>query len=150
MRAVIQRVTRASVTVAGDPVGTIGPGLLVLLAVEARDGRSEVDYFRRKLPNLRIFNDEQGRMDLSLRQVGGDLLIVSQFTLYGDCRRGNRPSYSVAAPPQQARQLYRALKEALRKESVDVASGRFGAQMQVSLVNDGPVTLILDSPRPGD
>ena len=150
MRAVIQRVTRASVTVAGDPVGTIGPGLLVLLAVEARDGRSEVDYFRRKLPNLRIFNDEQGRMNLSLRQVGGDLLIVSQFTLYGDCRRGNRPSYSVAAPPQQARQLYRALKEALRKAGVDVASGRFGAQMQVSLVNDGPVTLILDSPRPGD
>ena len=150
MRAVIQRVTRASVTVAGDPVGTIGPGLLVLLAVEARDGRSEVDYFRRKLPNLRIFNDEQGRMNLSLRQVGGDLLIVSQFTLYGNCRRGNRPSYSVAAPPQQARQLYRALIEALRKEGVDVASGRFGAQMQVSLVNDGPVTLILDSPRPGD
>ena len=150
MRAVIQRVTEASVTVGGDPVGMIGPGLLVLLAVEAGDGSSEVEFFRRKLPNLRIFNDAQGRMNLSLRQVDGDLLIVSQFTLYGDCRRGNRPSYSSAAPPGKARQLYRALIEALQKEGIEVASGSFGAQMQVSLVNDGPVTLVLDSPRLGN
>ena len=145
MRIVIQRVSKAKVEVEGRPVGRIGPGLAVLVAVHAGDTDRDLAFIRKKILQLRIFPDEAGRMNRSLLQAGGAILLVSQFTLYGDCRKGNRPSFSRAAPPAAAREDYRRLAESLREAGAVVETGRFGAMMELSLVNDGPVTLIVDS-----
>ena len=145
MRVVIQRVSKAKVEVEGRTVGRIGPGLAVLVAVCAGDTDRDLAFIRKKILQLRIFPDEAGRMNRSLLQAGHSILLVSQFTLYGDCRKGNRPSFSRAAPPAEARADYRRLAETLREAGVEVETGRFGAMMELSLVNDGPVTLIVDS-----
>jgi len=145
MRAVIQRVEEAEVTVEGATVGEISKGLVVLLAVEASDGLQDLAFLKKKILNLRVFEDEQGKMNLSLRDAGGSVLMVSQFTLYGDLRKGNRPSYSRAASPAQAKELYEELIEQLRSEGITVEAGEFQAMMKVALINDGPVTLIVDS-----
>jgi D-tyrosyl-tRNA(Tyr) deacylase len=139
VRAVVQRVSRASVAVAGEEIAAIGPGLLVLLGVHRDDGEEQADRLARKLLALRVFEDHEGRMNRSLAEVGGEVLCVSQFTLYGDVRRGNRPSFADAAPPERAESLYERVREAL-----GARGGRFGAHMQVALVNDGPVTLMVD------
>ena len=141
MRALVQRVARASVTVDGERVSEIGPGLLVLLGVRRGDGEAEADWIVRKLLALRIFEDEDGRMNRSVRDAGGQILCVSQFTLYGDARKGNRPSYACAAPPEEAEPLYERVRRALH----DAPGGRFGAHMDVELVNDGPVTLVVEN-----
>lgn len=146
MRSVVQRVLSASVTVDGREVGRIGPGMLVLLAAAPNDGRDQVNWMAEKLTGLRIFPDETGKMNLSLTQVQGDMLIVSQFTLYGDCRKGKRPSYTAAAPPDDAQRIYRDFIEAVRTKGIQAQEGIFGAMMEVELVNDGPVTLIVDTP----
>ena len=145
MKAVIQRVRESAVTVDGREVGRIGRGLLVLLGVSRDDTPAEADYLVDKTLNLRIFEDETGRMNRSLLDVGGELLVVSQFTLYGDCRKGRRPSFVQAAPPETAEALYEHFVDQARGSGVPVATGRFRAMMDVSLVNDGPVTLILES-----
>lgn len=145
MRAVVQRVDQAKVTVDGEEVGAVGCGLLVLLAVAAGDGAEDLEFIRKKLTQLRIFNDPAGKMNLSIRDVGGAVLLVSQFTLYGDCRKGNRPSFSRAADPDIARRYYEELAASLADEGLSVATGSFQAMMKVSLTNDGPVTIILDS-----
>ncbi len=147
MRAVVQRVSQARVDVGGDTVGAIEGGLLVLLGVQAADTERDADYLAAKIVGLRIFNDAQGKMNLDLQQVRGGVLVVSQFTLYGDARKGRRPSFVRAAPPEQAEHLYEYFLEAAARHAVPVAHGVFGAHMQVHLVNDGPVTLLLDSPR---
>lgn len=147
MRAVVQRVTRASVTVGEQIVGQIGVGLLVLLGVGPNDGEAEVRWLTTKLVHLRIFADDQGKMNRSLLDVEGEALVVSQFTLFGDVRSGRRPSFVGAAPPDLALPLYERFCDVLLAEGVrNVARGRFGAHMDVALVNDGPVTLILDTP----
>lgn len=146
MRAVVQRVQRASVSVDGQVVGRIGQGMLVLLAAGEGDGPERVRWMASKLVGLRIFADEAGNMNLSLTQVAGEMLVVSQFTLYGDCRKGKRPSYSAAAPPEQAGALYRSFIDEVRSQGFPVQEGVFGAMMDVELVNDGPVTLIVDAP----
>jgi D-tyrosyl-tRNA(Tyr) deacylase len=140
VRALVQRVSEASVTVDGEQVARIGPGLLVLLGVRTGDGPGEADRIAGKLERLRVFADADGRMNLSVRDVGGEVLCVSQFTLYGDARKGNRPSYVEAAPPEEAEPLYERVRTAL-----DARGGVFGARMQVALVNDGPVTLLLEA-----
>jgi D-tyrosyl-tRNA(Tyr) deacylase len=140
MRALVQRVTSASVTVAGEQVAAIGPGLLVLLGVRRGDTADAADRIARKLLSLRVFDDEQGRMNRSVVDVGGEIVCVSQFTLYGDTRRGNRPSWVEAAPPEEAEPLYERVRSALGAQG-----GRFGTRMAVELVNDGPVTLLLES-----
>lgn len=145
MRAVIQRVKQASVSVEQSEVSRITEGLLVLLAVEESDGEKDLAFLKRKIVNLRIFEDPQGKMNLSLQEVDGEVLLVSQFTLYGDCQKGNRPSYTRAAPPQIAQRFYERMIEELRRDGIRVESGIFRARMKVSLVNDGPVTLIVDS-----
>lgn len=145
MRAVLQRVARASVTVEGETVGEIGPGLVALVGVSKDDGPSDVDYLIEKITSLRIFEDEAGQMNLSLADTGGALLIVSQFTLFGDARRGRRPSFSSAASPDLAESLYDKFVEQARKSVGNVATGNFRRMMQVELVNDGPVTILLDS-----
>ena len=145
MRAVVQRVSRASVTVEGRVAGSIGHGLLVLLGVGRGDGEADGDYLADKLAGLRVFPDEAGQMNRSVAEAGGALLVVSQFTLYGDCRRGRRPSYSEAAPPEEAERLYEHVCARLRAAGLAVAQGVFRAMMDVELVNDGPVTLLLDS-----
>jgi D-tyrosyl-tRNA(Tyr) deacylase len=147
MRAVIQRVSRAKVTVNGQIAGEIGPGLLVLLGVGAGDTREDADYLAEKTIGLRIFEDPDGKMNLSVAGVGGSLLVVSQFTLYGDVRRGKRPSFDAAAPPQPARELYEYFVEKVRAAGLRCATGRFQEMMQVELVNDGPVTILLDSKK---
>lgn len=147
MRAVIQRVEKASVTVDGTEVGAISRGLVVLLAIEVGDGEPDLSFLERKILNLRIFEDQQGKMNRSLQEVKGELLVVSQFTLYGDCRKGNRPSYSRAASPAEAEKLYRKLIERIRLQRVRVECGQFQVMMKLNLVNDGPVTLIVDSRR---
>src|SRR3954454_19796437 len=139
MRAVLQRVTRSRVVIDGAVVGEIGPGLLVLLGVAPADTPEQARWLADKVVGLRIFNDADGKMNLSLQDVGGGLLVVSQFTLYGDCRKGRRPSFIGAAPPEIAVPLYEAFVEAARALGVLTATGRFGADMQVELVNDGPV-----------
>lgn len=144
MRIVVQRVSRASVRVEEETVGSIGPGLLVLVAFSSTDGDEELAWMTRKLTGLRVFPDDERRMNRSVREAGGSLLVVSQFTLYGDTSRGMRPSFTGAASPERAEGLYQLLLEALRAEGVPVESGRFAAMMDVELVNDGPVTLILD------
>lgn len=144
MRCVVQRSGAASVRVDGRLTGAIESGLVVLAAFAAGDGDAELHWMARKLPALRIFNDDEGRMNRSLRDVGGGILLVSQFTLYGDSRKGNRPSFVGSAPPEQARALYSRFGEILRQEWPEVAEGEFGAMMKVELLNDGPVTLIID------
>jgi D-tyrosyl-tRNA(Tyr) deacylase len=146
MRAVLQRVRHARVLVAGEVVGAIEHGLLVLLGVAPTDTVEQAQWLADKIVNLRIFNDPDGKMNLALTDVGGAVLVVSQFTLYGDARKGRRPSFIGAAAPEIAIPLYEAFIEAIKSLGVAVAAGRFGADMQVELVNDGPVTLILDTP----
>jgi len=145
MRAVVQRVSRAKVSVGGQVVGEIGPGLLVLLAAAVGDGPDLVRWMAEKISGLRIFSDQDGKMNLSLSQVEGAMLVVSQFTLYGDCRKGKRPSFTGSAPPEQAEKLYRDFIDAVREQGISTEEGVFGAMMQVELTNDGPVTLIVDS-----
>ncbi len=147
MRAVIQRVEKASVTVGGETTAAIGPGMVVLVAIGQRDAAGDIAWMKRKILNLRIFQDTQGRMNRSIGEAGGEILLVSQFTLYGDCRKGNRPSYSRAATPEQARELYQRLLGEFEAEAISVASGQFQAMMQLQLINSGPVTLIVDSDR---
>ena len=145
MRAVVQRVTRAKVTVEGEITGEIKHGLVVLLGVARDDSETDAKYLVAKIPALRIFDDEQGKMNLSLKDVGGGMLVISQFTLYGDVRRGLRPSWIDAAPPEKAEPLYEFFIAQARRLAGEVATGKFGAEMQVELVNDGPVTLLLHS-----
>jgi D-tyrosyl-tRNA(Tyr) deacylase len=145
MRAVAQRVSRASVEVDGSIVGEIGAGLLVLLGVAKTDTAADADFLAAKIVNLRIFSDDAGKMNRSVLESGGDLLVVSQFTLYGDCRKGRRPSFDDAAPAEQARELYERFVSAARQNGARVATGIFQAHMAVSLVNDGPVTLLVES-----
>ncbi len=145
MRAVVQRVSAASVTVEGRKVGTIGPGLLVLLGVARGDTEKDGEYLAEKLAGLRIFEDEEEKMNRSVAQIGGSILLVSQFTLYGDVRHGRRPSFTQAAPPEEANRLYEDLAQKLREKGLTVETGQFQAHMEVSLVNDGPVTILLDS-----
>ena len=147
MRAVIQRVERASVSVEGEIRGQIGAGFLVLIGVEEGDGDADFRYIAEKVPNLRVFEDEQGKMNSSLLDVGGELLAVSQFTLLGDARGGRRPSFIAAARPETADPMYERLVAEWRARGIRVETGVFGAHMKVSLVNDGPVTILLDSRR---
>jgi D-tyrosyl-tRNA(Tyr) deacylase len=148
MRIVLQRVTEARVEVDGTISGSIGPGLLVLLGVAKDDSERDADYLLEKALNLRVFPDAEKRMNLSLLDVGGGLLVVSQFTLYGDCRKGRRPSFDEAAPPETAERLYDYFCQAARRRGIAVQTGVFRAAMRIHLVNDGPVTLICDSPKP--
>ena len=134
-------------TVAGETIGKIGQGFMVLIGVSVQDGDKDVKYMADKVPNLRIFEDDEVKMNRSLKDVGGSILAVSQFTLYGDARGGRRPSFTEAARPEAANELYEKLVEAWRAQGVHVETGRFRADMQVSLVNDGPVTLLLDSTK---
>lgn len=145
MRAVVQRVTEASVTVDGNGIGSIGPGLMVLLGVEKGDTEKDGAYLADKLAGLRIFEDENEKMNLSVQQVGGSILLVSQFTLLGDVRHGKWPSFTQAAPPKEADALYEDLADKLRQKGIPVETGQFQAHMEVALVNDGPVTILLDS-----
>jgi len=147
MRIVLQRVSRARVTVDDEETGAIGRGLLVLLGVRQGDTVESVRRLADKLIGLRIFADDEGKMNRSVQEVAGSVLVVSQFTLYGDTRKGRRPSFIDAAPPETAIPLYEAFIDAVKALGVPVATGRFGAMMQVELVNDGPVTLILDHPE---
>lgn len=145
MRVVLQRVTSASVSVDEREVARIGPGLLVLVGIGRGDGVDDIEYIAGKICDLRVFEDEGGRMNRSLVDTGGDVLVVSQFTLYGDCRKGRRPSFDQAAAPADARALYDQLVSRLRQTGVTVRTGEFQAMMQVTLVNDGPVTLLVES-----
>ncbi len=147
MRAVVQRVSRASVTVDGESVGSIGHGILLLLGVGADDDKQDADYLVNKVLNLRIFEDDEGRMNRSLLDSGGGLLVVSQFTLHGDTRKGLRPSFIKAAGPETAEALYEYFCEAAENKIGRVERGRFRAMMEVELVNDGPVTILLDSKK---
>ncbi len=146
MKAVLQRVTSARVQVDERTVGEIGKGLLILVGVAGEDHEADAKWLAEKIASLRIFPDSQGKMNLSIKEAAGSALVVSQFTLLGDCRKGRRPSFDKAAPPEKAESLYQRLVEMLRQdEGLSVATGTFGAMMAVSLVNDGPVTLILNS-----
>ena len=145
MRAVLQRVSRAAVRVGGEEVGAVGPGLLVLLGVEEGDGEGDALYLAEKTSGLRIFEDADGKMNLSVADVGGGALVVSQFTLLADCRQGRRPGFSRAASPVLAKTLYERFAALVRERGVAVATGIFQADMEVSLVNQGPVTVLLDS-----
>ena len=147
MRAVVQRVDSAAVEVEGAMVGSVGKGILVLLGVEKEDTDRDLEYLLDKVAGLRIFEDEQEKMNLSVADVGGGLLVVSQFTLYGDCRKGRRPSFDVAAPPQTAIVLYETFVQLCRNMGITVACGQFQAEMIVRLTNHGPVTMLLDSKR---
>jgi D-tyrosyl-tRNA(Tyr) deacylase len=146
MKAVIQRVKKASVSVDGEVIGSIGPGILVLLGVGHGDTEKDADWLLAKIVGLRIFRDAEGKMNLSLSDIEGDLAVVSQFTLLGDCRKGRRPSFVRAAEPGLAEELYEYFIKKARELVPNVGCGRFAAMMDVSLINDGPVTLILDSP----
>ena len=145
MRAVVQRVAEAQVKVGGEIVGQIGPGLCILLGVGKQDDEKNADALADKISNLRIFEDDQGKMNRSVGDVSGAVLVISQFTLYGDCRRGNRPSFTDAAPAEAAERLYQHFTDRLRAAGLKVATGRFQAHMQVGLVNDGPVTFVLEN-----
>jgi len=147
MRAVVQRVREAKVEVKGEVVGAIGPGLLILLGVGLDDAEKDAVYLADKLAHLRIFSDTAGAMNLSILDTGGEALVVSQFTLWGDCRKGRRPSFAHAARPETAKVLYERCVRLLSEKGIHVETGRFQEMMEVSLVNDGPVTLLLDSAR---
>jgi len=147
MRVVIQRVTAAEVAVDGAVVGRIGRGLVALVGVQGEDTSADVEYVANKLATVRLFDDETGKMNRSVTDVSGEILVVSQFTLLGDCRKGRRPSFDRAAPPDAARLLYETLLSRLRDSGVTVAAGRFREHMTVQLVNDGPVTVLLDSKK---
>jgi D-aminoacyl-tRNA deacylase len=147
MKAVVQRVTGSQVSVDDEVVGAIGPGLMVLLGVGREDAEVHANWLADKVVNLRIFEDAEGRMNRSLLEVGGQMLVVSQFTLLGDCRKGRRPSFVAAAPPDTAKRLYEAFVARVAQSGVKVQTGRFRTAMQVSLINDGPVTLIVDTPE---
>ena len=147
MRAVVQRVSYSNVKVEGDTVGEIKNGLLVLIGVTHDDTSEDVDYLVDKTVNLRIFEDENDKMNLSLKDVGGEMLAVSQFTLYGDCRKGRRPSFTNAARPDDADRLYMEFVEKVRLQGINVETGKFGAHMKVELLNDGPVTMLLASDK---
>lgn len=146
MRAVVQRVSSASVSVDQELVSSIGRGLLVLLGVARDDDLEDARYMADKVASLRIFADESGKMNLSVEEIGGEVLVVSQFTLLGDCRKGRRPNFTQSAPPEVALPLYESFIQHLRERGLRVQEGRFGAMMAVSLINDGPVTLIVESP----
>ncbi len=145
MRAVLQRVAQAQVTVNGEQVASIGRGYVVLLGVTHDDSDTDARYIAEKIASLRLFEDEAGKINLGITDIGGEVLVVSQFTLYADCRKGRRPSFTDAAPPEMAERLYLRVVEMLRELSLPVQTGVFGAHMLVSLVNDGPVTILLDS-----
>lgn len=145
LRAVVQRVSRGSVSVGGDVLGRIGPGFVVLLGVKTGDTVDNAQYLAEKIANLRVFEDEEGKMNRSILEVGGEVLAVSQFTLYGDCRKGRRPSFTEAAPPAEAEALYEKFVAILRETGLRVATGKFQAMMSVEIINDGPVTILLDS-----
>jgi D-tyrosyl-tRNA(Tyr) deacylase len=145
MKACVQRVSRAKVTIAGEVCAEIGKGMLVLLGVAAGDEESDARQLADKIAGLRIFEDQQGKMNLSLRDVDGAMLVVSQFTLLGDCRKGRRPSFDAAAPPDMAEKLYQQFVACVKAQGLPVATGRFREHMQVELLNDGPVTLLLDT-----
>jgi D-tyrosyl-tRNA(Tyr) deacylase len=145
MRTVLQRVTRAEVAVDGTSVARIGKGILALVAISREDTVKDLNWMARKIVELRIFNDSRGKLNLSLEDAKGELLVVSQFTLYGDCRKGRRPSYSDAAPPAEAERMYEEFVAIVRRTLPGVQTGKFQAMMDVSLTNDGPITLILDS-----
>ena len=147
MRAVVQRVSRAKVTVNGEVAGEIGPGLLILLGVGVADTEADAAYLAEKISGLRIFEDDQGKMNRSVQDIGGSVLTVSQFTLYGDVRRGKRPSFDAAAAPDQALELYNCFVERIRAAGLRCETGRFRETMQVESVNEGPVTILLDSAR---
>lgn len=147
MRSVVQRVSSSSVTVDGGMIVKIDKGLMVLLGVTHDDTSKDVDYMIDKILNLRIFEDEEDKMNLSLKDVGGELLVVSQFTLYGDCRKGRRPSFTNAARPDQADKLYEEFVAKAKAQGLNVGTGQFGAHMMVDLTNDGPVTILLDSSK---
>lgn len=144
MKTVIQRVTKASVTVENKIVGKIGKGLLVLLGVGPEDTKNTADFLVQKLVKLRIFEDEKGKMNLSIKDIAGELLIISQFTLYADCRGGNRPSFTNAGKPEKANELYEYFIQKCKEENIKVQQGIFGADMKVELLNDGPVTILLE------
>lgn len=146
MRVVLQRVSEASVKVDGEVTGSIGRGIVVLLGIGPKDTEKQVDWLAEKIVTLRIFPDDAGKMNLSLIDIAGELLIISQFTLYGDCQKGRRPSFIGAAPPAIAEPLYEAVLRSCRLLGIKTEAGRFGADMKVSLTNDGPVTLILETP----
>lgn len=145
MRAVIQRVAEARVSVGEEIVSGIGRGLCILLGIAVNDSEKDAEFLASKIGNLRIFADEQGKMNRSVRDIHGELLVISQFTLYGDCRKGNRPSFSAAADPEPAKSLYDNFVQRLRQTELKVVTGEFRAHMKVALVNDGPVTLILET-----
>ena len=145
MRAIIQRVREASVQIDGSETRSIGPGQMLLLGIHVDDTEAEADYLARKAAELRIFEDELGRLDRSLIDTGGEMLVVSNFTLYADCKKGRRPSFTAAARPPRATELYEHFLDAVRTQGVTVMSGEFGADMQVRLQNDGPVTIVLDT-----
>jgi D-aminoacyl-tRNA deacylase len=145
MRAVLQRVDRASVAIGGEQIAAIERGILALVGIARDDNQADFDWMARKILELRFFDDAEGKLNLSLQDINGELLLVSQFTLYGDCRKGRRPSYSDAAPPAQAEVMYRDFVESVRKLLPGVQSGKFQAMMDVSLINSGPVTLLVDS-----
>ncbi|HUG20048.1 MAG TPA: D-aminoacyl-tRNA deacylase [Planctomycetaceae bacterium] len=147
MRAVVQRVSRASVEVGGETVGEIRHGFLVLLGIGEDDTLDDVDYMAHKILGLRVFEDEAGKMNLSIDEVGGSMLVVSQFTLFGDCRKGRRPSFITAARPEKANPLYESFVAEIKGQGIPVATGTFQAHMNVTLTNDGPVTFLLDSTK---
>lgn len=146
MRAVLQRVSGASVAVEGRIVGSIERGLLVYLGVARGDGEADLQFLAKKIPNLRVFTDDQQKMNLSVKDVGGKVLVVSQFTLCADLRKGNRPSFDPAAPPEMARSMYERFVALLQEQGLEVGTGSFGASMQVSYTNEGPITIVVDSP----
>ena len=145
MRVVLQRVSHAEVSVAGETIGRIGQGLLALIAISRQDNENDLVWMARKIVELRVFDDDKGNLNLSLRDIRGQLMVISQFTLYGDCKKGRRPSYSQAAPPMEAGTLYNRFVEIVREIVPDVQTGKFQDEMKVRLTNDGPVTLIIDS-----
>ena len=147
MRAIIQKVTRASVKVENELISEIGNGYMILLAVKQTDTDDDFLYIKKKISNLRIFEDEDGKLNLSIKDTGGEILLVSQFTLYGDARKGNRPSFTMSAGLEKANNYYERLRDELINEGFTVKTGKFQAHMEVSLINDGPVTIILDSER---
>ena len=145
MRAVIQRVKSAEVRVGSRVTGSIGKGVLILLGVGRGDSESDISFLTSKIPELRIFEDDSGKLNLSLKEIGGEMLVVSQFTLYADCRKGRRPSFTGAEEPGPAKHLYEQFVSGLREQGITVQTGEFQAKMEVHLINDGPVTLLLDS-----